>query len=133
MNEGYCLECGTPYGIENHHIVSRRQCKPLEECEKNQVDLCAIHHRDHRKGIHFNRKLYLKYKLKFQNYLETHLLKEYLTREEIKEVLEIKDKPLDRLLKSLTMYKGKYARKDVILKCMADKKVTEEEIMELDK
>ncbi|WP_202127953.1 hypothetical protein [Clostridium sp. C2-6-12] len=89
-------------------------------------------HRDHKKGVHHNRKLYLKYKLQFQNYLEAHLLSEYLTREEIKAVLEIKDKPLDRLLKSLTMYKGKYAREDVILKCMADKKVTEDEILELD-
>lgn len=132
MRDEYCNECGTSYGVELHHIVSRRQLKPLEDCKHNFVYLCYIHHRDHKTGVHHNRKLYLKYKLQFQNYLETHLLSEYLTREEVKAVLEIKDKPLDRLLKSLTMHKGKYAREDVILKCMADKKVTEEEILELD-
>jgi hypothetical protein len=131
MSEKYCNECGTSYGVERHHIISRKQLKPLEDCEHNFVDLCYAHHRDHKTGVHFNRKLYLKYKLQFQNFLETHLLKEYLTREEIKEVLGIKDKPLDRLLNSLILHECKYAREDVIIKCMADKKVTEEEILEL--
>lgn len=130
--EKHCNECGTSYGVELHHIISRRQLKPLEDCKHNHVDLCYIHHRDHKKGVHHNRKLYLKYKLKFQNFLEVHLLKEYLTREEIQAVLGLKDKPLDKLLKSLEMNKSKYAREDVIIKCMADKKVTEEEILELD-
>lgn len=126
--EKYCNECGTSYGVELHHIISRKQLKPLEDCKYNHVHLCYNHHRNHKTGIHHNRKLYLKYRLQFQNYLEIHFLKEYLSREEIKAVLEIKDKPLDRLIKSLRMYKGKYAREDVILKCMADKKVTEEDI-----
>ena len=131
--EHYCKECGTSYGVELHHIISRKQLKPLEDCKHNFIYLCYNHHRDHKTGVHFNRKLYLKYKLQFQNYLEAHLLKEFLTREEIKGVLEIKDKPLDRLLNSLIMHKGKYAREDVIFKCMADKKVTEDDILELDK
>lgn len=130
--EHYCNECGTSYGVELHHIISRKQFKPLEDCKHNFVYLCYNHHRDHKTGVHFNRKLYLKYKLQFQNYLETHLLTEFLTREEIKEVLEIKDKPLERLLNSLIMHKGKYAREDVILKCMADKKVTEDDILEME-
>lgn len=129
--EKYCKECGTSYGVELHHIMSRKQLKPLEDCKHNFVYLCYKHHRDHKTGVHFNRKLYLKYKLQFQNYLETHLLKEFLTREEIKAVLGIKDRPLDRLLSSLILHKGKYAREDIIIKCMADKKVTEEEILEL--
>ncbi|AQR95530.1 hypothetical protein [Clostridium saccharoperbutylacetonicum] len=132
MSEKYCNECGTSYGVEKHHIISRKQVKPLEDCKHVFVYLCYKHHRDHKTGVHFNRALYLKYKLQFQNYLETHLLKEFLTREEIKEVLEIKDKPLDRLLSSLILHKGKYAREDVILACMAKKKVTEEDILELE-
>lgn len=121
--EHYCNEYGTSYGVELHHIISRKQLKPLENCKHNFVYLCYYHHRDHAAGVHFNRVLYLKYKLKFQNYLEVHFLKEYLTREEVKAVLEISDKPLDRLLKSVTMCKGKYLRNDVIRKCMADKLV----------
>lgn len=124
--EKCCNECGTSYGVELHHIISRKQLKPLEDCKHNFIYLCYNHHRDHKSGVHFNRKLYLKYKLQFQNYLETHLLKEFLTREEIKSVLEIKDKPLDRLLKSITMCKGKYPREEVIRKCMADKLVESE-------
>ncbi|MFT8352417.1 hypothetical protein [Clostridium saccharoperbutylacetonicum] len=132
MSEKYCNECGTSYGVELHHIISRKQVKPLEDCKHVFVYLCYKHHRDHKTGVHFNRKLYLKYKLQFQNYLESHFLKEFLTREEIKEVLEIKDKPLDRLLSSLILHKGKYAREDVIFKCMAYKKVTEEDFLELE-
>ncbi len=128
----YCNECGTSYGVELHHIISRKQLKPLEDCRHNFVYLCYKHHRDHKTGVHFNRKLYLKYKLQFQNYLEQHFLKEYLTREEIQEVLEIKDKPLERILKCLTMHGDKYSREDIILKCMADKLVTEDDIRECD-
>lgn len=105
--EKYCNECGTSYGIELHHIISRRQLKPLEDCKHNFVYLCYNHHRDHKLGVHHNRKMYLTYKLKFQNFLEIHLLKEYLTREEIQAVLGIKDKPLDKLLKSLENMLGK--------------------------
>jgi hypothetical protein len=125
--EHYCNECGTSYGVELHHIISRKQLKPLENCKYNFVYLCYMHHRDQSIGVHFNRKLYLKYKLQFQNYLEAHLLKEYLTLEEIQEVLEIKDKPLDRLLNSLILHNGKYAREDVIRVCMAGKLVESED------
>lgn len=124
----YCLECGTTYGIENHHVVYKSKCKPLEDCKENQIDLCYIHHRDHKKGIHHNKVLDIKYKLRFQNYLEIHLLKEYLTREEIKEVLGIADKPLNRLLSSLIMHNGMYNREDVIFWCMGKQKIIESEV-----
>lgn len=133
IEEHYCNECGTSYGVELHHIISRKQFKPLEDCKHNFVYLCYNHHRHHRNGIHFNRKLYLRYKLQFQNFLETNFINEYLTREEIKATLEIDEKHLNRLLNSLIMHGDKYAKEDVILKCMADKKVAEEEeIMELE-
>ena len=50
-------------------------------------------------------------------------LKEYLTREEIKEVLEISDNPLDKLLSSLITHNSKYNRDEVILICLGGKKV----------
>ncbi|CAI3199763.1 hypothetical protein CNEO2_1270017 [Clostridium neonatale] len=46
---------------------------------------------------------------------------EYLTREEIKAVLEIKDKALESILKHLIQHKGKYFREDVIRACMGGK------------
>jgi hypothetical protein len=122
---GECEECGV-YGIvELHHIISRKQCKPLEFCKHNFVYLCYNHHRHNKTGVHADRKLDHKYKLIFQNFLEIHFLKEYLTREEIKEVLQIKDKPLDILLKPLILQKGKYVREDVIRACMSGKLILE--------
>lgn len=117
----YCSECGTSYNIEGHHIVSRKQCKPLEHCKRNITYLCAYHHRDNIRGVHSNKNLDKKYKLQFQNYLEMCLDKSYLTREEIKEVLGISDKPLSNLLKTLILYKGLYKREDVIRQCMGGK------------
>ena len=60
-------------------------------------------------------------KLELQNKLEFLFDKEYLTREEIKEVLKISNKPLDRLLKPIVMKKGLYEREDVIRACMGGK------------
>lgn len=117
----YCAECYSTYGIESHHITYRKKCKPLENCKHNLVDLCSFHHRDGKAGIHHDYKLRKKYKLKFQNYLEIHFLKEYLTKEEIKEVLEISEHPLDKLLSSLITHNSKYKREEVILICMGGK------------
>jgi hypothetical protein len=119
----YCAECFSNVGIESHHITYRKKCKPLENCKHNLVDLCYIHHRDHKEGIHHNHELNQKYKLKFQNYLEMSFLKEYLTREEIKEVLEISEHPLDKLLSSLITHNSKYNREELILICLGGKKV----------
>ena len=57
--------------------------------------------------------------MQFQNKLEMLLDKEYLTKEEINEVLKISQTALRGLLKTLTVYKGNlYKREDVIRACM---------------
>lgn len=122
----YCAECYSTYGIESHHIVYRKHCKSLENCKHNLVDLCYIHHRDHKKGIHHNKELNRKYKLIFQNYMEIHFLKEYLTKEEIKEVLEISEHPLDKLLSGLITHNSKYNRNDLIRLCMGGRTLESE-------
>lgn len=127
MNEiHFCKVCGKSYGIERHHIVFKSECKALEHCKLNYVYLCSTHHRGTygvhgREGNKLNRYL----KLDFQNRLEMLLDKQYLTREEINEVLEISEKALQRLLKALTLHKGKYAREDVIRACMGGKLIEE--------
>lgn len=50
---------------------------------------------------------------------------EYLTREEIKEVLQISEKALDRLLKTVQKSKDKYIRESVIRACMGGRLVIE--------
>ena len=118
----FCEVCGPSYGIEMHHRVFRSECKPLERCKLNHVYLCSNHHRGTygvhgREGNKLNRKL----KLEFQNKLEILFDKRELTEEEINEVLQISEKALQRLLKTLTLHKGKYVREDVIRACMGGK------------
>lgn len=82
----FCKVCGTSYGVELHHRVYRSECKPLENCKLNHVYLCNKHYRDHKVGVHFNKKFDNEIKLEFQNWLEILWNKPYLTREEIKKV-----------------------------------------------
>lgn len=117
----FCKVCGTSYGVELHHRVYRSECKPLENCKLNHTYLCNKHHRDHKVGVHFNKKFDNEIKLEFQNWLEILFNKPYLTREEIKEVLEIADKPLNSLLKTVERHKDKYVREEVIRVCMGGK------------
>lgn len=129
-DKGPCQECLETYGIENyktqlHHIVFRSECKQLEHCKLNFVYLCLKHHQDHREGVHHNLKLNRKYKLRFQNQLEILWDKQYLTREEINEVLQISDKALNRLLKTLTLQKDRYVREEVIRQCMGGRMIIE--------
>ena len=110
----YCKVCGNPY-TELHHIMFRSEVKALEHCKLNLVNLCVEHHKGTygvhgSKGASLNRKL----KLEFQNTLEELWDKQYLTREEIKEVLQINDKSLNRLLKRLSLQDDKYIKEDVI-------------------
>ena len=117
----YCKVCGNPY-IELHHVVYRSENKNLEFCKLNFVYLCQEHHRGTygvhgSKGASLNRKL----KLEFQNTLEELWDKQYLTREEIKEVLQINDKSLNRLLKRLSLQDDKYIKEDVIRAVMGGK------------
>ena len=118
----FCEVCGISYGIEMHHRVFRSECKPLERCKLNHVYLCSNHHRGTygvhgREGNKLNRKL----KLELQNKLEMLFDKRELTEEEINEVLQISEKALQRLLKTLTLHKGKYVREDVIRACLGGK------------
>lgn len=124
---GTCEECRQDAVVELHHIISRKQLKALEFCEHNFVYLCYNHHRHNKTGVHADRELDHKYKLRFQSYLEMSFFNEYLTREEIKEVLGIKDKALDSILKHLILQKGKYTREDVIRACMGGKMIINDE------
>lgn len=124
---GTCEECGQDTIVELHHIVSRKQLKALEFCEHNFAYLCYNHHRHNKTGIHANRELDHKYKLKFQNYLKMNFLHEYLTREEIKEVLGIKDNAVDSLCKLMKQEKGMFTREDVIRCCMGGKIILQED------
>ena len=113
----YCKVCGSIYGIESHHIILRSQNPHLVNCKLNLVDLCYIHHRDHKKGVHHNKELDYKLKKEFQDKLQELFTNDYLTREEINEVLQISEKALNRLLKTLQLHNDKYVKEEVIKAC----------------
>lgn len=122
----YCKVCGNPY-TELHHIMFRSEVKALEHCKLNLVNLCVEHHKGTygvhgSKGSSLNKKL----KLEFQNTLEELLDKQYLTREEINNILQIDDKALNRLLKRFSMQDDKYIKEDIIRACMGGKLIVKE-------
>lgn len=127
MNDIHCCPICGRRATELHHRVFRSQCKPLENCKLNHIYLCQEHHRG-TQGVHGSRgyKLDRLLKLQFQNNLEILWDKQYLTREEIKEVLQISEKALNRLLKTLVKVKDKYTREDVIRQCLGGKLILEE-------
>ena len=118
----FCEVCGSSYGIELHHVIFRSQNSNLTKCKLNFAYLCPEHHR-FKNGVHGKNghELDKQLKLNFQNKLEYFFIKEYLTEEEINEVLCISQNALRRLLKPLKKHKDKYSREDVIRACMGGK------------
>lgn len=113
--------------MEKHHIVFRSQQPALAKCALNIVELTPEQHRG-TFGIHGRDgyKLDRKYKLQFQNKLDVFFINEYLTPEEINEVLCIPGKDLRKLLKPLMIHNGKYFKEDVIRSAMGGKLIIEE-------
>lgn len=118
--EKQCSICGT-YGSELHHIQFRSQVPALRDCPLNHIYLCPQHHRDGRVGVHFNKALDKKLKLKFQNKLEFLWDKKYLSRQDVQVVLNVKDKQLDKLLKTVISKNGEYERESLIRACCGGK------------
>lgn len=118
--EKQCSICGS-YGTELHHIQFRSQVPTLKDCPLNHVHLCPQHHRDGRVGVHFNKALDKKLKLKFQNKLEFLWDKKYLSRQDVQVVLNVKDKQLDKLFKTVISKNGEYERESLIRACCGGK------------
>ena len=112
-----CFVCGN-MNTEKHHIIKRSQNKNLIKCELNLVELCPAHHRGHN-GVHGKngRALDLKLRQHFYNKLNRLFNKEYLTKTEIKTVLDITEPCTERLLKTLKEYEEGYLKEDVIRNC----------------
>ena len=116
-----CELCKLRPASEIHHIIYRSHCKALIKYNLNLLSLCQqCHAKIHRgkESKELNRKL----RLQFQNKLEILFDKEYLTEEEINDVLKISQTALKGLLKTLTVYKGNlFKRENVIRVCMGGK------------
>lgn len=118
MDECHLCKCNR--ATQSHHVILRKECKPLEFCDMNQVRLCNECH-DY---LHHDRngyKLIKKLKLEFQNKLEFLLDKQQLTKEEVNEVLQISEKALNSLFKTIQSKGNKYTREDCIRTIMGGK------------
>lgn len=118
----FCVICGQPFA-EDHHIIYKSSVKPLDKCPQNHVYLCKFHHRDHREGVHFNRKLDKKYRDQFKAWLEESFVNNYYEQEEIKKILHIGDCATRSLCKMMNMKGGQYSKTEIIKACMGTEKL----------
>ena len=116
-----CELCKLRPATEIHHIIYRSHCKALIKSNLNLISLCQQCHAKIHRGKE-SKELNKKLRLQFQNKLEILFDKQYLTEEEINDVLKISQTALKGLLKTLTVYKGNlFKREDVIRACMGGK------------
>ena len=116
-----CELCKLRPASEVHHIIYRSHCKALIKSNLNLISLCQQCHAKIHRGKE-SKELNKNLRLQFQNKLELLFDKEYLTEEEINDVLKISQTALKGLLKTLTVYKGNlFKREDVIRACMGGK------------
>ena len=114
----FCYVCGSP-NVELHHICFRSKSKQLTNAKINHVYLCPEHHRgDFGPHGKYGRELDIKLKLELQNKLEMLFDKEYLTEQDVNDVLKISNSALKSLLKPLKREKEGYERISVIRQIM---------------
>ena len=119
---GNCDNCGCLTNLELHHRVFKSKCPAMKDSKLNHIHLCYECHRGTH-GVHgkYGHKLDVKCKLGLQQKLEQFLMAELLTKEQIKDVLEITPKNVERLVKPLINIKGLYRREDIIRAAMGGK------------
>jgi len=113
----FCDQCGQPFG-EDHHIVFKSECKPLDKCPFNHVYLCHIHHRDHKQGVHFNKKVNKYYKSQVKAKLQELFTEDYYSTEQIQKKLQIGHSATISLCKLMLPKNSKYKREDIIRVCV---------------
>ncbi|WWU66106.1 hypothetical protein QJR26_06965 [Clostridium baratii] len=118
-----CILCGKSeyeIAIHKHHVVSRKQQPALINCELNLVDICVECHTTGKNAIHNKGYENLK-KLKRDKQVEYYGIfnKDFYTKDEVRELLDIKQEEVDKLLKHLSP--TIYEKEDIIRACMGGK------------
>lgn len=126
MNDYECHYCYRIGPTSEHHIIYRSEVKALEHCKHNTCRLCCgCHYKiHHSQGQNIRGKL----RLEFLNYLQISFLKDYIEYKDIKEVLNISDKPLRGILKIVKQKNGEYERRSLIFELMGGYLLNSEEI-----
>lgn len=118
-------ECFSHDMVQEHHIVKRGQAKFLINCRLNSKHLCWEHHHG-TNGVHGKngKQIDLELKKDFQLMLQDLFReKEFYTEEEIKEVLQIKEKDVKMLTRLLQYDIRGYPKETIIRACMGGKLV----------
>jgi hypothetical protein len=101
-----------------HHIVFKSEGG--FEFKLNYKYLCLEHHSG-KLSPHKNNIIDISYKLELQEKLKDILTDDYYSKEKIKELLELNNNSLKRLLLNLKLYKEGYKKHDIIFKLMGNK------------
>lgn len=118
---GYCEKCGEYGAIELHHIVHKSKSMVLKDCNINHIYLCGYCHRDNKQGVHGNIKEDKKLKMRLQEQLKELFEEEFVTLDKVKEKLELKDKDIYTLYRSLYMEGDKVNTEELIRVLMGGK------------
>lgn len=116
MQNEKCVVCGKTG--EKHHIIFK--CEGGLDFPLNYIYLCSEHHRGKR-SPHRNKKINLRYKLEFQNKLNSILTKDYYFMDEIMKILFLNSSQARSICKKFKLYKEGYKREDIIKRLMGGK------------
>ena len=117
-----CYFCGN-LNTEQHHIIFRSQCKPLQNCKYNIVELCVEHHRGCN-GVHGKNgsKLNIVLRKNLQKKINSLLKMVRLNNEGISSILQISEDDAYKLTKGLILNTdGVYDENDVLRKILGGK------------
>ena len=114
----YCRVCGCT-ASQKHHVVFRSENKALEHSKVNIIPLCeSCHYKIHHGNTKEGKQINILLKIKLQDYINFMLPCE-VERDDIRRVMRISDKMVDRIVKTLRMdNKGKYEKDEVIKRLM---------------
>lgn len=117
-----CEECGRYGPCDTHHIVFKgiggHDGLDFPLNYKQLGNFLSCDHHEGSKGPHHNRKKDLQYKREMQAKLEIILTNDYYTPEEIEKILEIPNKQIRYVFKTLTRYVEGYKKEDILRRLM---------------
>jgi hypothetical protein len=107
-------------GLELHHIIFRSKAPYMANIPINFIFLTPEEHRG-KSGPHHNRKKDLELKKELQAKLKIMFSNKYYTLEQIKEILGVSNKVVERLVKVLQLTKSGYEGDKLVFHMLGDR------------
>lgn len=119
MVEKCCEVCGSPYWVEEHHIVFRSKAPYMANISLNLKHLCNECHRGNN-GPHLCRSVDEKYKFEMQTKLFELFSEDYYSEDEIRDKLLTTDIEARKIVKLLKRSSRGYERLALIMRLMGN-------------